>query len=204
VAANGDDYFGEKTSETRPLDMFLLGLVYEGLITPYDWQAKARISLGASLPAVKRLLKDGLLEKAAEGPRGRHEFRLTPEGRDAISRRNLKRYIGDALNDPPGDLESAIRLACLATMIDDIKGAENFLLEAADAHHRRARAAKKRAANKVPFRSKLGGLYSAVLAQCEAKQAAAIVDKLDALRDEWDKTAKEILHMWQQEPKSGR
>ena len=188
----------------RALDMFLLGLVKEGLITPYDWQARARISLGASLPATKRLLKSGLLKELAKGPRGRHEFGLTPEGRDAMLPGNLDRYLGDALDDPPGDLESAVRLACLATVINDVKGAKQFLLEAADAHQRRARDAKKRAANKVPFRSKLGGLYSAVLAQCEEKQSAAIVDKLDALRDEWDKTAKDILQMWQEERKSGR
>lgn len=188
----------------RALDMFLLGLVKEGLITPYDWQARARISLGASLPATKRLLKSGLLKELAKGPRGRHEFGLTPEGRDAMLPGNLDRYLGDALDDPPGDLESAVRLACLATVIDNVKGAKQFLLEAADAHQRRARDAKKRAANKVPFRSKLGGLYSAVLAQCEEKQSAAIVDKLDALRDEWDKTAKDILQMWQEERKSGR
>jgi DNA-binding PadR family transcriptional regulator len=188
----------------RTLDMFLLGLVKGGLITPYDWQSKARVSLGASLPAVKRLLKAGLLKELAKGPRGRHEFGLTPEGRDAVSPRNLDRYIGDALDEPPGDLESAIRLACLATIIDDIKRAKEFLLEAADAHQRRVRVARKRAANKVPFRSKLGGLYSAVLAQCEEKQTAAIVSKLDALRRDWDKTAKDILQMWQEERKSGR
>jgi len=188
----------------RALDMFLLGLVKEGLITPYDWQARARISLGASLPAVKRLLNAGLLKRVAKGPRGRHEFGLTPEGRDAMLPRNLNRYIEDALDDPPGDLESAVRLACLATVIKDVKGAKQFLLEAADAHQRRARDAKKRAANKVPFRSKLGGLYSAVLAQCEEKQSAAMVDKLDTLRNEWDKIAKDILQMWQEERKSGR
>lgn len=188
----------------RPLEMFLLGLVKGGLITPYDWQAKARISLGASLPAVKRLLKAGLLEKVKNGPRGRHEFGLTPEGRGAMSRRSLDRYIGKALDDPPGDLESAVRLACLATMIDDIKGAEKLLLEAANAHERRARAAKKRAASKDAFRSKLGGLYSAVLAQCEENQAWATVDKLDALRKEWVKTVKEILQLWQEERRGAR
>ncbi len=193
-----------KEPAIRPLDMFLLGLVKGGLITPYDWQSKAKVSLGASLPAVKRLLNAGLLKKLSKGPRGRHEFCLTPEGRDAVLPRNLDRYLGDALDDPPGDLESAIRLACLATMIDDIKGAKKFLLEAADAHQRRVRVARKRAANKMPFRSKLGGLYSAVLAQCEARQAAAMVDKLDALRGDWDKTAKSILKMWQEERKNGR
>jgi len=188
----------------RALDMFLLGLVKEGLITPYDWQARARISLGASLPATKRLLKAGFLKELAKGPRGRHEFGLTSEGRDAMLPGTLDRYLGDALEDPPGDLESAVRLACLATANNDIKGAKQFLREAADAHQRRARVAKKRAANKVPFRSKLGGLYSAVLAQCEEKQLAAMVDKLAALGDKWDKAAKDILQMGQEEHKSGR
>ena len=193
----------QKAPAMRPLDMFLLGLVKEGLITPYDWHAKAQVSLGASLPAAKRLLNSGLLKKVAKGPRGRHEFGLSAEGRAAVSRRNLVSYIKDVWDDPPGDLESAVRIACLATVVDDIKGAEHFLREAADAHQRRARAAKKRAAREVQFRSKLGGLYSAVLAQCEQRQAAAVMEKLDVLGKEWDKTAKDILQLWQEERRGG-
>jgi DNA-binding PadR family transcriptional regulator len=206
IAAGNDnsEARNQNAPAVRPLEMFLLGLVKGGLITAYDWQAKARISLGASLPAVKRLLKAGLLEEVKEGPRGRREFGLTAEGRDKVSWRNLDRYLGKALDDPPGDLESAVRLACLATIIDDVKGAEKFLLEAADAHQRRARAAKKRAASKDAFRSKLGGLYSAVLAQCEEKQARATMDKLDALRKEWVKTVKDILQLWQEERRGTR
>ncbi len=84
--ADGDSQRRKKQTTLRPLEMFLLGLVRGGLITPYDWQAKGRVSLGASLPAARRLVKAGLLRKVKEGPHGRHEFGLTENGRRRIGR----------------------------------------------------------------------------------------------------------------------
>ena len=133
----------EKAPAIRPLDMFLLGLVKGGLITSYDWQSKAKTSLGASLPAIRRLLRAGLLRKAGEGPRGRHEFALTLKGRDELD--NLYRYVDDSIDQSFGDLESVLRLACLATIIDDAGTAKSLLLEARDTHRGRARLAEKRA-----------------------------------------------------------
>ena len=48
----------------RTLDLFLLTLVRDGIKTPYEWQARASVSLGASLPAVKRLLEGRLVTEA--------------------------------------------------------------------------------------------------------------------------------------------
>jgi hypothetical protein len=142
------------------------------------------------------LLDAGLLRKAAKGPRGRHEFALTSKGEEEANKLNLNRYVEDALDQPPGDLESVLRLACLATVADNPGIARELLLEARDAHRRRARLAKKRANGTDPLRSVLGGLYSKALAQCEAKQEAAVADELESLRRRWDSVTKEIIQLW--------
>jgi hypothetical protein len=187
----------KKAPDIRPLDMFLLGLVKGGLITPYDWQSRARTSLGASLPAVRRPLDAGLLRKAAKGPRGRHEFALTSKGQDCLEK--LRSYVQDALDEPRGDLESVLRLACLASVIGDTRMAKKLLSEARDTHRRRAGIAKKRTISDVPFRSRLAGLYSKVLARCEAAQETAMADQLELLARLWDTATKEILQLWQDE-----
>jgi DNA-binding PadR family transcriptional regulator len=191
----------KNTTPIRPLDMFLLGLVKGGLVHAYDWQAKARISLGASLPAARRLLDAGLLTQVQltetrERPRDRREFALTPEGKDVVSVSKLRDYLEDALDQPPSDLESAIRLACLAEMIGDFKTAKKFLWEAAQGHRRRGRLARKRGYDTGAFPSKLGGLYSILLALGEAKKQAAIADWLDWLHGRWGTLTEEILQQW--------
>ncbi len=192
----------KKAPAIRPLDMFLLGLVRGGLITPYDWQARARTSLGASLPAIRRLVGAGLLRKAVNGPRGRHEFALTAKGEDELD--NVNRYVEDAIDQSYGDLESVLRLACLATIKNKSDVAKKLLLEARDTHRGRARLAKKQTSNAIPFKSRLGGLYSMVLAHCEAAQEAALADQLESLRRRWDTVAEETLQLWRDERRTRR
>jgi hypothetical protein len=187
----------KKAQEIRPLDMFLLVLVKGGLITPYDWQSRAHTSLGASLPAARRLLEAGLLKKVAKAPRDRHErdrheHALTPKGADELH--NLARYVEDALDEPPSDLESVIRLACLATVIGETDMAKKLLRDATETHRRRARAAKKRTTI-VPFRSELGGLYSMLMTHCEIDQQAVVADQLESLRRRWDTVTKAIFEL---------
>jgi len=182
----------KKPAAIRPLDMFLLGLVRGGLITPYDWQSRARTSLGASLPAVERLLAAGLMKKARKGPRGRHEYALTDKGRDAVAVPGLRSYLKDALDKPLDDLESVLRLACLATTIGDNETAKKFLLEATQSHRQRARNVKKRT-SEAPFKSRLGGLYSMLLTHREIGQEAATVKQLEALHRRWDVITDAIL-----------
>ncbi len=191
----------ERTPALRPLDMFLLGLVKGGLITPYDWQARGRVSLGASLPAVQRLLKAGLLTKVRKGPRGRHEFGLTVKGEEEI------RYIGDyvqrAIKELPSDLESTVRLASLATLVKNVKTAK-AVWQAAYTARERARVCRKRPNSSDSFRSRLAGLYSIVLARCEAQQQTALANELTRLHRNWETETEEILRLWDHGRRSTR
>jgi len=188
-------------ADIRPLDMYLLGLVRGGLITPYDWQSKGRVSLGASLPAVKRLLKAGLLERTRLGPHDRHEHALTNKGDDELDR--LSGYVRRAQDEVPKDLESVVRLACLATVAGRAATAKKFLMEAADYHRKRARAAGKRKISN-PVRSGLGELYSIALTNCEAAQETALARELESLARRWDKKSEEIFHYWREDHKTDR
>jgi DNA-binding PadR family transcriptional regulator len=197
--ADGDSQRRKKRTTLRPLEMFLLELVRGGLITPYDWQAKGRVSLGASLPAARRLVKEGLLRKVKKGPHGRHEFGLTDKSWDELD--DLERYVKDASDQPFGDLESVVRLACLAMMLNKTGIAKKLLLEASEEHRHRARLARKRAASRAAFKSRLGGLYSMVLARCEAEQEICIANQLERLHRDWDSLTQEILELWEPEDK---
>jgi len=199
--ADGDSRRRNKLT-LRPLEMFLLGLVKGGLITPYDWQAKGRISLGASLPAVRRLVDAGLLKQVAKGPRGRHEFGLTDKGWDELDQ--LDRYLDDAADQPLGDLESVVRLACLAMIVRRPRTAKKLLLEGSEEHRHRARLARKRATNRLPFKSRLGGLYSILLAQCEAEQETSIANQLERLHENWSSLTEEILELWEDDRRRSR
>jgi DNA-binding PadR family transcriptional regulator len=183
-------------SAIRPLDMFLLGLVRGGLITPYDWQAKARTSLGASLPAVRRLVDQGLLKKAATGPRGRHEFALTRDGEDALHTPKLRRYIEQVLEQSTSDTETVLRLASLAALIEGTRAATKLLLKAETLHRKRARDAARRAKSTVPFKSRLSGLYSTLLAGFEEEQETAIANQLRFLCRNWKAETEHILELW--------
>ena len=46
------------------LDLFVLSLFDRGLETPYDLQRQAGVSLGSSVPALRRLEAAGLIKKS--------------------------------------------------------------------------------------------------------------------------------------------
>jgi DNA-binding MarR family transcriptional regulator len=96
---------------TSSLDLFIMALIDQGAATAYAL-SRAGISLGAALPALKRLAKDGLVKKGKPGARRSTAHELTARGRDALGswRDMWQRY----LDQPPNDIESLCRVAALA------------------------------------------------------------------------------------------
>ena len=70
-------------SETRDkrrrtdLDLFILALIDGGVSTPYELQKTAGLSQGATVPALQRLLKAGLVRQGKPGARGRSDYNVT-------------------------------------------------------------------------------------------------------------------------------
>jgi DNA-binding MarR family transcriptional regulator len=96
------------------LELFVLSCFDRGLETPYDLQRKAGLSLGATTPALKRLLKAGLLKKSIQNTatkRPRHHYSLTATGRGA-ARSGWKAYFAEPV--PPNDTDSLLRVFDMA------------------------------------------------------------------------------------------
>ncbi len=162
------------------LDLFVLMLIRDGVSTPYDMQVRANISTGATLPSIRRLLSNGLIKEAKKGPRGRREFSLTPSGR-----REVQSVARSLDTEAPGDLESVLRLACMAVVDGKPASARELLLQAAAQYAQRSRRAKKSTLALQSERPTLAGLYAAALAHCDEKRHDATRKSLESLIIVW-------------------
>jgi DNA-binding PadR family transcriptional regulator len=66
------------------LDLFILSLLDRGLETPYDLQRQGGLSLGSTVPALRRLAATGLIRKrgaTGASKRPRHIYQLSAAGR---------------------------------------------------------------------------------------------------------------------------
>ena len=71
--------------ETPILDVFIISLLERGIETPYDLNRQGGISLGASTPALKRLIDNKLIRRITEPAatkRRTHRYTLTEAGRE--------------------------------------------------------------------------------------------------------------------------
>jgi DNA-binding PadR family transcriptional regulator len=67
------------------LDLFILSLLDRGLQTPYDLQRRGGLSLGSTVPALRRLEAAGLIRKrkgTGQSKRPRHSYQLSAAGRN--------------------------------------------------------------------------------------------------------------------------
>ena len=97
------------------LDLFVLSMLDRGCQTPYDLQRQAGLSLGGTVPALRRLTKAGLLTRVDDETgtkRPRHHYRLTASGKEK-ARKGWKEHLSGA--KIPADLDSILRLADLAS-----------------------------------------------------------------------------------------
>ena len=95
------------------LDVFILSLFDRGLETTYDLQRQADVSLGSSVPALRRLEKAGLAKRTAQAgssKRLRYKFELTAAGRK-LARAAWASLLKD---QPPSDFDSILRLLDVA------------------------------------------------------------------------------------------
>jgi hypothetical protein len=160
------------------LDLLILSLVDAGIDTPYRWQTQAGLSLGATLPAARRLLAGQLVSERKPGPRGRREFRITRSGRNEL--KNIDQYLDAALLEQVGDMESVLRLVAIALHAGRQDVAAHLLQEAASDYDRRAARAQKRASD-LSERDGLAALYLATMTHCDADRLLAPAASLRSL-----------------------
>jgi DNA-binding PadR family transcriptional regulator len=96
------------------LDLFILSQLERGLETPYDLLHRAGLSLGSSVPALRRLIDTGLIKREKEAPdskRPRHVYKLTTVGRKQ-ARNGWQQYLNG--QSVPADLDEILRVCDLA------------------------------------------------------------------------------------------
>jgi DNA-binding PadR family transcriptional regulator len=103
---------GAKVSHSI-LDLFILSLLDRGLETSYDLHIHGGLSLGSTIPALRRLETAGLVRKkdpAGSSRRPRHWYQLSAAGRKLAK----NGWITLLKDRPPGDFDAVLRLADLA------------------------------------------------------------------------------------------
>jgi len=109
-----------KTADKRgraDLELFLLALLSRGIATPYDLQASAGLSPGASIPALGRLEAAGYVVKGEQEARRRLEYNVSARGK-----KHLESSWKALLESPAkGDMDVVLRTACVALLMGEKK-----------------------------------------------------------------------------------
>jgi DNA-binding PadR family transcriptional regulator len=108
------------------LELFVLAMVRQGLATPYELKTKAGLSLGSTVPVLARLEKDALVKPSEEGARRSRKFSITAKGTRALTR-----GWAEQLATEHTDLDSILRVACLAWLHGDSKASQEFMKRSA-------------------------------------------------------------------------
>jgi DNA-binding PadR family transcriptional regulator len=166
------------------LELLILALLKQGLTTTYDLQTEAGLSLGATVPALKRLAAAKLVTRKEVGRR--LEFSITREGEKTLAS-------WAAPQRPPSDMDDLLRSAYLAWMIGDGKTeAATLLRQGIRARGRWAEELQDQLAGvDLPLGATPGpDSYRWLRTVAEAERAAADVKALESLAKalEWKKT----------------
>lgn len=158
------------------LDLFLLSMLDRGTQSPYDLQRAAGVSLGASVPSLRRLTASKLVtrtEETAATNRPRHAYKLTAAGKQA-ARAGWKPFIDS--DDPPSDLDSLLRVADMAAHYRAEKQKiRSFLKRAAE---RKSQLAQHANLSSTATRSGDRVSYMSMRVHCDAARLQAEADTL--------------------------
>jgi len=165
------------------LDLFILGLLQTGVNTPYLFRERAHLSLGATLPALKRLEAGGYVRRAERGLRNKQEFEITAAGRRAITT-GVASLLHEYELRPPSDIESILRLTALSA---GRVGVGRILNNAATM--RKARSAQLEPPKPV-LDGDLAGIYSSLLASWRRTSLEAEADALTELASRLSRAVK--------------
>jgi DNA-binding MarR family transcriptional regulator len=127
-----------QSNETTSLDLFLLGLIREGLTSAYEFRERAAVSVGASLPALRRLEEMGYISRGKLLSRNRRELKLTALGQKQL-RTGIRTYLKLYQQTPPSDGESILRIFSLAMWAGKHSAARRLLSAASAAKKQAAR-----------------------------------------------------------------
>lgn len=118
---------------TGPIEMFLLAAISRGgLNTLYALRSEVGLQPGSLAGVIKTLVQSGLLTRTVGMKRGRRTMALTELGEEFLAENWRK-----GLN-PRREIESVLRSAILALLMDDLGSSISFLFAAASERDRQA------------------------------------------------------------------
>jgi DNA-binding PadR family transcriptional regulator len=166
------------------LELLLLVAAERGISTPYELHAVAGLSVGASIPALKRLVDQGLLAKSEPGIRGRQESRLTAQGKKLLAQ--LPRLLAELPAHELTETDSLARALVLAAYCGEAQLFRQLADRGRQDRQERLPATPK-ALGKIPptgesltlYRWLLGNLQMAKL-RAEDQQLKHVAQKLTA------------------------
>lgn len=163
------------SSATRSsLEVLILALLKQGLATTYDLQTQAGLSLGATVPALKRLEAAKLVSRKEAGRR--FEFSVTREGEKMLASWSASPRL-------PTDVDEVLRSAYMTWMVGNKAGAAVMLRQSIRVQNRCAEELRDQlAAVDRPLPAKPSPEWYRWLRKVvEAGRAAADVAALDSL-----------------------
>ena len=166
-------------------ELLVLTLIEKGVATGYSLSSQAGLSLGTTLPLLKRLTQASLIKIGDEGPRGRREYSLSQAGR-----RVLQSEGAELIARPPTDLDSALRTVFVAFPLIE-KASRVKFLQCVISHLRTLAESRALEGNRTSSPSS-AERYRSMRRQAELRRLRADIATLEALsRDsERDKRAK--------------
>ena len=164
--------------DSSVLDIFILSLLDRGHETTYDLQRQAGLSLGSTVPALRRLEAKRLItrqETLTPGSRPRHAFALTASGRK-LARTGWKPLLDSGRSDD--DLEAVLRIAEMARANDaDPAEIRKFLETSSRTRLESARVEAKSLAEKPRDYVTMRDRWSRARLQAEAEFLADLADE---------------------------
>lgn len=134
------------TTESRTrtnLELFVLAAVRGGLDSAYDLHKSADLSVGATLPLLRRLEKDGLLQSEAAARRSK-QYSLTSVGRSVLQHSWRK-----LLTSVPRELDAILRIAYVAAVMEAPVKATQLFLKSASVERRQLAAKRQQQAELI-------------------------------------------------------
>ena len=159
------------TKRPSSLELFLLAAVGHGISSSYDLLTRFRFSVGATHPALNRLLEGGLIKEARPGAGARPEklaFQITEKGRKVLMA-DARQLLGEK---PPQELEPVLRIACLALVTGSPTAAAEYLRTVANERLERA-ARRAKDAVEASHPSRTVDFYPWMKAICDRYQLEA-------------------------------
>lgn len=173
------------TIQVRPernvMEFFLLATISRGGVhTLYELQHDAGLQPGGIQPTLRRLEEEGLLHRSEEAKRRRRVMTVTEDGE-----RLLESGWRSCLRSYP-DVESILRCATLALLMNDFSIAHGYLLGVAQEHEHKA--GRERGVDPVPRKLVTIAWYGYMAAQWELGRHRSLASALRNIAEELERS----------------